>query len=323
MIIINSCETKPTEPVRVNPFDPKREGGAYPKAKFIFREDLNNYSLIHYDASDSYDYEDSTNLEYRWDFDGDGNWDTDWITQDTISFEYTSYGDYTVKLSVRDKNLLTSEELVSITVTPKMIDQDGNVYDIVKIGDQWWMVENLKTTHYRNGDPILNVSDNMEWVNLGTGAYCAYNNDNVNAAANGLLYNWYAVDDSRKIAPAGWHVPTDGEWKELEIVLGMSQSEADTTGERGMDEGSKLKATSGWYNNGNGTDESGFSALPGGYRSYGGGTFYGIGDYGYWWSATEYNSSHACYRSLHYDTSAVFRGYYDKRLGFSVRLVRD
>ena len=207
--------------------------------------------------------------------------------------------------------------------TGTMTDQDGNVYKTVKIGEQWWMAENLKVTHYRNDDAIPNVTDDTEWTNLTTGACCANENDINNIEMYGLLYNWYAAADSRDLAPVGWHVPTDDEWKELEMSLGMSQSDANNTGWRGTDEGSKLKATSGWYNNGNGTNESGFTALPGGYRVYGNDSFRKSGGSGDWWISTGYSSTHAWRRHLAYDNSAVARYYYDKRRGCSMRLIKD
>lgn len=117
-------------------------------------------------------------------------------------------------------------------ITGTVTDIDGNVYQTVKIGNQWWMAENLKVSHYQNSDAIPNVTNNSDWGNLSTGAYCAYNNDNVNISTYGLLYNWYAVADSRELAPTGWHVPTDEEWKQLEMSLGMSDSEANDRGWR-------------------------------------------------------------------------------------------
>jgi len=171
--------------------------------------------------------------------------------------------------------------------TGTVTDIDGNVYKTVKIGNQWWMAENLKVTRYRNGDPIPNITDNHTWVDLSTGAYCNYNNDISNVATYGRLYNWYAVDESRNIAPAGWHVPTDDEWKQLEIYLGMSPTEADETHWRGTDEGGKLKetGTTHWYSPNTGaTNESGFTALPGGYRVSGGFSSLGFG--AYFWSST-------------------------------------
>jgi uncharacterized protein (TIGR02145 family) len=100
--------------------------------------------------------------------------------------------------------------------TSTLTDIDSNVYKTVKIGNQWWMAENLKVTHYNDGTPIPNVTD--KWGDLSTGSYCAYNNNDSNIEIYGLLYNWYAVDDD-SIAPAGWHVPTNAEWTELENYL--------------------------------------------------------------------------------------------------------
>lgn len=206
-------------------------------------------------------------------------------------------------------------------------DIDGNIYQTIMIGDQWWMAENLKVTHYRNGDPIPNVTDDTEWTGLSSGAYCAYDNNENNAETYGYLYNWYAVDDSRNIAPEGWHVPTDEEWKTLEMYLGMSQSEADDIGWRGTNEGSKLTGNASLWVDGNletnaefGT--TGFSALPGGYRNDIG-NFYAMSGHAYFWSSTESSSGAAWDRSLHYSNSVVAR--YDdyKGSGFSVRLVRD
>jgi uncharacterized protein (TIGR02145 family) len=208
---------------------------------------------------------------------------------------------------------------------PTVTDYDGNVYQTVLIGDQCWMMENLKVTHYRNGDPIPHVTDDGTWGGLTSGAYCNYNNDEGNVATYGRLYNWYAVDDSRNIAPAGWHVPTDEEWKQLEMYLGMSQAQADAEDWRGTDEGGKLKeaGTTHWYPPNEGaTNESGFTALPGGDRSNNGG-FYSMGYLAFFWSSTEYSSFSAWSRYLYYYYSQVYRYSSDKQDGFSVRCVRD
>lgn len=198
----------------------------------------------------------------------------------------------------------------------------------VKIGDQIWMAENLKVTHYRNGDPIPRVTSNSAWADLSTGAYCVYDKKESNAETYGYLYNWYAVNDSRNLAPEGWHVPTDEEWKELEISLGMSQSEADDTGYWGTNQGSKLAGNAslwayGDLKNNSAFGISGFSALPGGYRSYYYGSFFDMGSYTYFWSATESYIDLAWGRSLIYGHSGVGRGSGYRRSGFSVRLVRD
>jgi len=209
-------------------------------------------------------------------------------------------------------------------------DIDGNVYQTVEIGDQVWMAENLKVTHYRNGDAIPTGHSNSEWSNLydtETGAYCVYDDNEANADTYGYLYNWYAVDDSRNIAPEGWHVPTDDEIKALEMYLGMSQSEADDTGYRGTNEGSKLAGNADLWNSGaleNNSEfgSSGFTALPGGYR-FSSGNYYYMGFFGYFWSSAEYDSYDAWTRGLIYDISDVYRYNGSKQYGFSVRCIRD
>jgi uncharacterized protein (TIGR02145 family) len=204
-------------------------------------------------------------------------------------------------------------------------DIDGNLYYTVKIGDQWWMLENLKVAHYRNGDPIPHVTDAGEWEGLSIGAYCEYDNDPTNVGTYGRLYNWHAVSDSRNIAPEGWHVPTDSEWKQLEMFLGMSQAGADGTGWRGTDEGDKLKeaGTTLWNPlDAGATNESGFSGLPGGYCDYSG-YFYGIGDYALFWCSTQFDIEFAWYRGLSYGFSWIDRSLNEKTYGFSVRCVRD
>lgn len=198
-----------------------------------------------------------------------------------------------------------------VTVT----DIDGNVYQTVTIGTQVWMEENLKVTHYRNGDSIPNVTDGAAWSTLTTGAYCEYNTDSANVPTYGRLYNWYAVADSRNIAPVGWHVATDSEWQTLSDSLGGD-----------LVAGGKLKeaGTAQWNSPNTGaTNESGFSALPGGYRYFGSGTYFTMGNYASFWSSTEYSSSYAWGLFLGYDNLGITRGGYVKGYGFSVRCVRD
>jgi uncharacterized protein (TIGR02145 family) len=214
----------------------------------------------------------------------------------------------------------------SSTLAGTVTDIDGNVYQTVTIGTQVWMAENLKVTHYRNGVAIPNVTDSAAWVALTTGAYCEYNNNTSNVATYGRLYNWYAVSDSRNIAPVGWHVASDAEWKQLEITLGMSQAQADAAGWRGTTEGGKLKEAgiSHWITPNTGaTNESGFFALPGGDRDYGNGTYYYLGSHAYFWSSTESYSLGAWGRYLDYHSSGIYRLSNLKGYGFSVRCVRD
>lgn len=194
-------------------------------------------------------------------------------------------------------------------------DYDGNVYHTVIIGTQVWMVENLKTTHYRNGTAIPNVTDVSAWNSLTAGAYCNYNNNANNVATYGRLYNWYAVNDSRNIAPEGWHVATDEEWTGLTDLLG-GESVA----------GGKLKeaGTLHWPSPNTGaTNEVGFSALGGGYRSNTA-SYIGFGGIGSWWCSTESSITDAWARGIFNDAVNVDRGgYYEKMMGFSVRCVRD
>jgi uncharacterized protein (TIGR02145 family) len=186
------------------------------------------------------------------------------------------------------------------------------------------MAENLKVTHYRNGDLIPNITDNNQWVNLSTGAYCAYDFNPSNVDIYGTLYNWYAVDDSRGLAPEGWHIPADEEIMELEMYLGMSASQARSTGLRETNEGSKLAGgydlwDDGALRNDPEFDTSGFSILSGGKRF----TFGPLTSCGYFWSSTESSSSGAYYRLLSYDRTYDYRWSDSMRYGFSVRCVRD
>ena len=200
-----------------------------------------------------------------------------------------------------------------------MSDNDGNVYRTITIGTQVWMVENLKTTKYRNGESIPNVTVNTSWKALTTGAYCWYNNDaTIYKADYGALYNWYAVADSRNIAPMGWHVPTDAEWTLLIDYFGRT------------DQASLLKETGVWHwqlPNTDATNSSGFTALPGGYRKDYDGTFSDLRQSGNWWSNTAYDAFSARDRSIfyndHYNFSFVGSSPRLNQCGFSVRCVRD
>ena len=178
----------------------------------------------------------------------------------------------------------------------------GVDYSTVQIGDQCWFAENLRTTTYLNGDAIP-----RDWISTTSGSMGFYNN----GPAYGGLYNWYAVDDARGLCPSGWHVPTDGEWTILTDHLG-GQFVA----------GGQMKTTYGWYDDGNGTNSSGFSGLPGGYRDYVDGGFSSAGYYGSFWSSSPVGSN-AWYRLLDDDVETVYRFSYDLRGGFSVRCVRD
>ena len=182
----------------------------------------------------------------------------------------------------------------------------------VTIGTQVWMTKNLNVSTFRNGDPIPEAKTDEEWKLAGKNkqpAWCYYDNNPANGAKYGKLYNWYAVNDPRGLAPEGYHVPTDAEWTKLEDLLGS-------------DAGKKMKSTSGWDENGNGSNESGFNCLPGGFR-YVDGTCVSVGGNGYWWSSSEYSTYGAWLLNLNYFNGIVKREFYIKHFGFSVRCLRD
>jgi uncharacterized protein (TIGR02145 family) len=197
-----------------------------------------------------------------------------------------------------------------ITVT----DIDGNVYHTVKIGTQTWMVENLKTKRYRNGDSITFAPNGGVWSSTTTGAYCYYYIFLSNYTTYGCLYNYYAVNDSRNIAPTGWHVPRDTEWTTLTDYLGGLELA-----------GGKLKETgiTHWQDpNVGATNETGFTALPGGGREYIGNFDY-IYENSYWWTSTVNNASTAYIRLIQSSFIKVWRYPREFACGFSVRCLKD
>ena len=229
------------------------------------------------------------------------------------------------------------KETVNTQETSTVTDIDGNVYKTVKIGNQWWMAENLKVTRYRNGDSIQYVEnkgnfstdfDSAKWNNLIIGAY-----------STDFFYNYYTISDSRNIAPQGWHIPTDEEWKILEIFLGMNKDTAEKVNWRGTTEGNKLKSKSDrdWqystlgplYNSSSkvailyGTNESGFNAVGTGCMM-----FFGVlgnpGEYStaFWWTSSQQGNK-AWYRYIDLEKPNIFRYYGPKTYGFSIRCIKD
>lgn len=193
------------------------------------------------------------------------------------------------------------------------VDQDGNPFEGVIIGNQEWMAENLNVATFRNGDPIPEVKSAEEWVKAGeTGqpAWCFFNNDPANGKKFGRLYNWYAAVDERGIAPEGWHVPSDDEWTQLAEATGGT-----------IQAGTNLKAKSGWTQ-GNGNDKYGMNILAAGGRG-GVSGFTGQGTVAVFWSATSKSRSFGWYRVLHAQRTGVFQESDDKMSGFSVRCVKD
>lgn len=197
-------------------------------------------------------------------------------------------------------------------------DEDGNVYTTVTIGTQVWMVENLKTTTLNDGTSLSTVSDNASWSNLSTPGYCFYNDAGINKNTYGALYNYLAVK-SGKLAPQGWHVPTDAEWTILITYLGGENAAGGLMKSTGTFEASDGK----WLAPNTGaTNESGFLALPGGYRDPVG-VFFAINNYGNWWSTTASTAGKSFYCYLHSSDTKALGDIFDEKGGFSVRCVKD
>ena len=198
-------------------------------------------------------------------------------------------------------------------------DIDGNIYHTVTIGTQTWMVENLKTTKYNDGTSIPLVADSATWSNWTIPGYCWYNNEDATYKNTfGALYNWYAVQTG-KLAPTGWHVPTDAELTILSTYLG---GEAIAGGK--MKSTGTIEAGTGLWDTPNkgATNSSGFTAVPSGYRDIKG-SFFCIGSNIYWWSSSEGIAVSAWLRNLTFDGSGVYSESYGKSFGFSVRCLRD
>jgi len=207
-----------------------------------------------------------------------------------------------------------------------MTGNDGKVYNTVRIGNQVWMAENLQESLYRDGTAIQLISDSQKWINFSSGAYCIYDNDEKNAALYGYLYNWRAVTHPANLAPEGWRVPTDMDWKDLEMFLGIARAEIDRQSWRGAIAGSggKMKAngTEFWQHpNNEASNSSGFTALPGGYRNEKR-QFRNLQRSALFWSRTQQSDDYAWSRYLNYRYSGISRSMHDKRCGFSVRLIK-
>jgi len=207
--------------------------------------------------------------------------------------------------------------------TSTVTDVDGNVYKTVKIGNQWWMAENLRVTRFVNGESVVqidaNVSDTV-WAGLSEPAYTS-----INDGQYGLLYNYPVVESSNSIAPEGWHVPTDEDWKILEKEIGMSQSESDALGWRGSSEAELLasKNSMGWPAGAVlfGLDEYGFNAKPGGCRVFNG-ELNLQGNLAFWWSASM-NGDEGWYRYIDANQTRIFRQHTYKGYGMSIRCVKN
>jgi uncharacterized protein (TIGR02145 family) len=304
------------------------DNNASPVAEATVSQAVGNFSTVfQFDASASTDSEDPLSaLQVRWDWDSDGAWDTGYSLSKTATHQYNAAGFYWVKVGVKDtqgKSDVFSLPLNVVTNALQTVtDVDGNVYQAAKIGNKWWMIENLKTKHYRNGDAIPEVTDPSAWQSLTTGA--CFEADSYNYLKHyGLLYNGYAVEDSRNLAPAGWHVATDEDFKDLELSIGISQTDVDKAEEfRGTAEINKLFAGGNfyWSLNDFGPNSSGFTALPGGARGPDGTIeYYGSSAY-FWTTSADQDKLWARYMTTFgSDRTTAF----PKGTGMNIRCVMD
>lgn len=223
----------------------------------------------------------------------------------------TAYGNQLSFTSVEEVSPII--EFNTDLIYASLTDIDGNIYRTIRIVDQNWMAENLKTTKLNDGTEIPRVEDNSNWQNLKAPGYCWYDNDEYYKSFYGALYNWYTVN-TKKLCPAGWHVPTDLDWSTLIDYLDWEGVAGGPLKEVG---------TSHWlYPNTGATNESGFTALPGGLR-YEFGAFSGIGWLGLWWSSTDYSLLGAYRRTMRYDEKVIYRTSDYKSLGTSIRCIQD
>ena len=246
----------------------------------------------------------------------------------TLKVSLSGYADKQETLVLKEGEKLTSSVTLEKAVaavsqkttagltTGTVTDIDGNVYKTVKIGNQWWMAENLKVKHYCNGDAIQNITNSTTWLNLevneDNGAWCYYKNDFSYSGTYGCLYNWYALNDSRGLAPAGWRIPYASDWQQLLDFLGGNA-------------GGKLKemGISHWRSPNTGaTDAVGFCALPGGWRARFG-YFKKLGEEAFFWSSSQYNIDEARSFGLDCKRTTIWRNLYPKGMGLSVRCVRE
>ncbi|MBM3245520.1 MAG: hypothetical protein FJZ15_07010 [Candidatus Omnitrophica bacterium] len=196
-----------------------------------------------------------------------------------------------------------------------VVESTADEFKTVTIGTQQWMAENLNIGTFRNGESIPEAKTKTEWeaaYKNEAAAWCYYNNDSANGEKFGRLYNWYAVNDSRGLAPAGWHIPADEEWTILSSYLGGENTS-----------GSKMKSVTGWNGGGNGDNSSGFNGLPGGERLYEDAGFYQNGIVGFWWSSTKQDKWNAWYRALHTSYAQLGRDNGGMNTGFSIRCIKD
>jgi uncharacterized protein (TIGR02145 family) len=280
------------------------------------------------DASASHDNQTKPALlAARWDFENDGTWDTPYSTNKTITHQYTTAGDYIIKVEVIDVGGLSDTEVYNLTVGQSYgvpcpgiptVTYEGQIYNTVQIGTQCWLQENL------NVGSMINGSQNQA-NNQVIEKYC-YNNDPANCTTYGGLYQWnemmqyFSTPGVKGICPDGWHIPTDGEYCTMTQFVDPTV-DCGIIGWSGTDVGIKMKSTAGWYGGGNGTNISGFTALPGGSLNTNGNFNY-VTMSASLWSSSE-SGSNAWPRGLGHDDAGIRRVSYNKSYGFSVRCVKN
>lgn len=314
VLLIWSCEESPTSIQQSDYDDLQVEMQSNSEANlFTITKDENNDKLFYFQVTGTSNLENKNDLQYRWDFDGDNLWDTEWMSQKGVNFNYENYENYSPKLIVKNENNTAVEVFDQVAVMPWCVDVDGNSYKIIKIGTQWWMAENLKVKHFRNKESIKEITDKNEWRKLNTAAYCYYNNDRNTPREYGLLYNWRAAIDKRGIAPAGWHVPTDSEYQTLIDYLGGD-----------LVAGGKMKEKGNmhWCYPNKASNSSGFTFLPGGYRASNG-DFHGVPGFGFLWMASSSDKPNEGYLYMDHLYYEIVKSYCNKRFGFSIRCIRD
>lgn len=268
------------------------------------------------------------------DSDGDGVWDSqdNCIDLESCNFmdsaaSFCAYPDAIGDCNGNCPEDMNGDGVCDVYSCGEPVGYHGYDYETVLIGDQCWFAENLQSAFYSNGDPIPSELTNSEWEALESGASAVYGEESGSLAIFGRLYNWYAVNDGRGLCPTGWFVPSDEDWINLEVYLGMSQNDANALGWRG-EVGFDLKEAEGWVGEGNGSNASGFSALPGGWRNDSG-NFYSAGSQAVFWTSTQDNAW-AFKRQLNSsygsgESDGIYRHsllVYQKN-GFSVRCIQD
>jgi uncharacterized protein (TIGR02145 family) len=295
----------------------------------------NTDSIYSFDASGCYDFEDPfEDLLYRWDFDGDGSWDTEFSNEGIFHHKYSHPGNYEVRLEVMDTDEMIADTIQTLLVihssTPNAcegyvsIPYGGQTYLLVAIGNQCWLRENLNIGEMIEGGEAQSNNQLIE-------KYC-YNDDTANCEKYGGLYQWqeimnyFPLQGTQGICPNGWHIPSDDDWKELEGYADTHYDVGDPIWDenefRGFDAGKHLKSLLGWTENGNGDNLFDFKARASGFWESGV-SFSSETEEGYFWSSTHDSGLNAAVRKLSFDSHQVSRNYHWEEAAFSVRCLRN